>query len=78
MGHYITLKTNGSPLKMDGWNTILSYRDSAYFQVRLLLVSGRVDGTVEARSNHQQRPLDSVLVGKVHVPGDSSCDLSIP
>ena len=27
---------------MDGWNTILSYWVSAYFQVRLLLVSGRV------------------------------------
>ena len=35
-------ETNSSPLKMDGWNMILSYRDSAYFQVRLLLVSGRV------------------------------------
>ena len=30
------------PLKMDGWNTILSYWVSAYFQGLLLLVSGRV------------------------------------
>ena len=29
----ITLpKTNSSPLQMDGWNTILSYWVSAYFQ----------------------------------------------
>ncbi len=31
--HQFTLpETNGSPLKMDGWNTILSYWVSAYFQ----------------------------------------------
>ena len=31
------------PLKMDGWNTILSYWGvKAYFQGLLLLVSGRV------------------------------------
>ena len=34
-------ETNSSPLKMDGWNTILSYwGPTAYFQWRLLLVSG--------------------------------------
>ena len=27
-------ETNSSPLKMDGWNTILSYWVSAYFQGR--------------------------------------------
>ena len=27
---------------MDGWNTIVSFRGTAYFQVLLLLVSGRV------------------------------------
>ena len=35
-------ETNSSPLKMDGWNTILSYWGPAYFQGRLLLVSRRV------------------------------------
>ena len=35
-------ETNSSPRKMDGWNTILSYWVSPYFQGRLLLVSGRV------------------------------------
>ena len=35
-------ETNSSPLKMDGWNTILSYWVSAYFQGRLLLNFGRV------------------------------------
>ncbi len=41
--HEIALpETNSSPLKMDGWNTILSYWFSAYFQGLLLLVSGRV------------------------------------
>ncbi len=30
----ILLDTNNSPLKMDGWKTILSYWVSAYFQVR--------------------------------------------
>ena len=43
MAVWVTLpKTNSSPLQMDGWNTILSYWVSAYFQGRLLLVSGRV------------------------------------
>ena len=36
-------ETNSLPLKMDGWNTILSYWVSAYFQVLLLLVLGRVN-----------------------------------
>ena len=35
-------ETNSSHLKMDGWNTILSFWGPAYFPVRLLLVSGRV------------------------------------
>ena len=35
-------ETNSSPLKMDGWNTIISYWGPAYFQGLLLLVSGRV------------------------------------
>ena len=35
-------ETNSSPLKMDGWNTILSYWVSAYFQGLLPLVLGRV------------------------------------
>ena len=30
-------ETNSSSLKMDGWNTILSYWVSAYFQVLLLM-----------------------------------------
>ena len=29
---------------MDGWNTIVSFYGSAYFQGRLLLVSGRSEG----------------------------------
>ena len=37
-----SLKLTFSHLKMDGWNTILSFWDFAYFQVRLLLVLGRV------------------------------------
>ncbi len=37
-------ETNSSPLKMDGWKTILSYWVSADFQGRLPLVSGRVNG----------------------------------
>ena len=37
-----SLKTNSSPLKMDGWKMILSFWVSAYFQGLLLLVSGRV------------------------------------
>ena len=41
LGHTLP-KTNSSPLQMDGWNTILSYWVSAYFQGLLLLVSGRV------------------------------------
>ena len=37
-----SLKLTASlPLKMDGWNTILSYWVEAYFQGLLLLVSGR-------------------------------------
>ena len=40
--HIPSLKLTFSHLKMDGWNTILSYWVSAYFQGRLLLVSGRV------------------------------------
>ncbi len=36
-------ETNSSPLEMDGWNTILSYWVSAYFEGRLLLVPGRVN-----------------------------------
>ena len=35
-------ETNSSHLKMDGWNTIVSFWGPAYFQVRLLLVSGSV------------------------------------
>ena len=35
-------ETNSSHLKMDGWNTIVSFWGPAYFQGRLLLVSGRV------------------------------------
>ena len=34
--------TNSSHLKIDGWETSLSFWVSAYFQVLLLLVSGRV------------------------------------
>ena len=38
-----SLKLTASlPLKMDGWNTSLSYWVSAYFQGRWLLVSGRI------------------------------------
>ena len=38
----ITLpETNSSPLQMDGWNTILSYWVSAYFQGRCRTVSLR-------------------------------------
>ena len=33
-------ETNSWHLKMDGWNTIVSFWEFAYFQVRLLLVSG--------------------------------------
>ena len=34
-------ETNSSPLKMDGWNTIVSFWGPAYFQGLWLLVSGR-------------------------------------
>ena len=37
-----SLKLTFSHLRMDGWNTILSYWVSAYAYVLLLLVSGRV------------------------------------
>ena len=37
-----SLKLAFSQLKMDGCNTIVSFWDLAYFQGRLLLVSGRV------------------------------------
>ena len=47
-----SLKLTFSPLKMDGWNTILSYWVSAYFQGLLLLVSGRVHQ--EFRTGHSQ------------------------
>ncbi len=33
-GIIILPETNSSPLKMDGWNTILSYWGPAYFQGR--------------------------------------------
>ena len=36
------LETNSSHLKMDGWKMKPSFWGPAYFQVRLLLVSGRV------------------------------------
>ncbi len=36
-----SLKLTLSPLKMDGWNTILSYWVSAHFQGREMFVSGR-------------------------------------
>ena len=40
---YTLPETNSSPLKMDGWNTILSYWDFALFSgANLLLVLGRV------------------------------------
>ncbi len=35
-------ETNSSPLKMDGWNRIVSFWGPAYFQVRLLFVSASV------------------------------------
>ncbi len=35
-------ETNSSHLKMDAWNTIVSFWGPAYFQGRLLLVSGSV------------------------------------
>ena len=41
-GNLHSLKLTISPLKMDGWNTSLSFWVSAYFQVRWLLVLGRV------------------------------------
>ena len=42
-GSILTLpETNSSHLKMDGWNTIVSFWGPAYFQGLLLLVSGRV------------------------------------
>ena len=37
-----SLKLTFSPMKMDGWKTILSYGVSAYFQGLWPLVSGRV------------------------------------
>ena len=36
-----SLKLTFSHLKMDGWNTIVSFWDFSYFRVGLLLVSGR-------------------------------------
>ena len=36
-------ETNSLHPKMDGWNTIVSFWVSAYFQVLWLLVSGRVN-----------------------------------
>ena len=38
-----SLKLTFSHLKMDGWNTILSFWGPPYFQGLWLLVSGRVD-----------------------------------
>ena len=45
-----------SPLKMDGWNTILSYWVSACFQVRLLLVSGSVTVKVKVHTVDGRNP----------------------
>ena len=42
-------ETNSSPLKTDGWNTILSNWGPAYFQVRTV-VSGRVHP--DSRNRH--------------------------
>ena len=47
---FVSKSANSSPLKMDGWNTILSYWVSAYFQGCLLLVSGRVTSTLQVSS----------------------------
>ena len=52
-------ETNSSPLKMDGWNTSLSYWVSAYFQGRWLLVSGRVSSVFKYHALYTWQTLGS-------------------
>ena len=53
-----SLKLTFSHLKMDGWNTILSFWDFAYFQVRLLLVYQRLIRVVSPVTRLYRRPID--------------------
>ena len=50
-----TPETNSSPLKMDGWKMILSFWGPAYFQVLLLLVSGKLNKHKVIQTSHLHR-----------------------